>query len=77
VGKDGDLALFSDHPLSVYTVPLKTWVDGIKYFDHDEDPDDMRLRVSPTAELDTFIEQGTGRHSDDEEVSFDELFGSE
>jgi imidazolonepropionase-like amidohydrolase len=73
VGKDGDLALFSDHPLSVYTVPLKTWVDGVRYFDRDQDPDDMRLRVSPTAELDTYIEQNTGRHVDDE-VSFDELF---
>ena len=36
-GKDADLVLWSDNPLSVYAKAEKTWVDGIKYFDRDED----------------------------------------
>ncbi len=37
VGKDADVVLWSDHPLSVYARAEKTWVDGVKYFDLDED----------------------------------------
>jgi len=73
VGKDGDLALFSDHPLSVYAIPLQTYVDGVKYFDRDEDPDDMRLRVSPSAELDTYVEQKTGADHDEEWISLEDF----
>jgi imidazolonepropionase-like amidohydrolase len=52
-GKDADLAIFDEHPLSVYTQPQRTYVDGVVRFDHEEDPDDMRLRVDPegTVEL--------------------------
>ena len=52
-GKDADLAIFSEHPLSVYTRPQRTYVDGVMRFDHEQDPDDMRLRVDPegTVEL--------------------------
>jgi imidazolonepropionase-like amidohydrolase len=32
-GKDADLVLWNDHPLSVYARPLKTYVDGVCYFD--------------------------------------------
>lgn len=32
-GKDADIVLWSDHPLSVYAKPLQTYVDGICYFD--------------------------------------------
>ena len=46
-GKDADLAVFSEHPLSIYTQPLRTYVDGVVRFDHEDDPDDMRLRVDP------------------------------
>lgn len=51
-GKDADLAIFSDHPLSVYTKPQRTYVDGVVRFDHEEDPDDMRLRVDPEGTVD-------------------------
>lgn len=47
-GKDGDLVLFNEHPLSVYAVPQMTFVDGVKYFDINEDQDDQRLMVSAT-----------------------------
>jgi imidazolonepropionase-like amidohydrolase len=37
VGKDADLVLWSDHPLSIYAKSEKTIVDGIVYFDRDRD----------------------------------------
>ena len=51
VGKDADLAIFSQHPLSIYGVCVKTIVDGVVRFDRDADPDDMRLSISPDAPL--------------------------
>lgn len=48
VGKQADLVIFDNHPLSVYAVPQMTFVDGVKYFDINEDKNDQRLRVSPT-----------------------------
>jgi imidazolonepropionase-like amidohydrolase len=33
VGKDADLALFSHHPLDVYTRVEQTWIDGVLVFD--------------------------------------------
>ena len=50
-GKQGDLVIFNDHPLSVYAIPQMTFVDGVKYFDINEDPNDMRLRVSATESI--------------------------
>ena len=37
VGKDADLVLWSDSPLSIYAKAEKTMVDGIIYFDRDAD----------------------------------------
>ncbi len=36
-GKDADLVLWNDNPLSIYAHPLQTYVDGIKYFDVEND----------------------------------------
>ena len=36
-GKDADLVLWNNHPLSVYATAEATFVDGIKYFDKQED----------------------------------------
>lgn len=36
-GKDADLVLWNDNPLSVYAKPLKTFVDGIEYYDIEKD----------------------------------------
>lgn len=47
VGKDGDIAIFNTHPLSVYAIPQMTIIDGTVYFDINKDPDDMRLDVDP------------------------------
>jgi imidazolonepropionase-like amidohydrolase len=36
-GKDADLVLWSDHPLSIYAIAEKTWVDGVPYYDRETD----------------------------------------
>lgn len=41
-GKDADLAVLSDDPLSVYTKVLETWVEGRKVFDRSR-PEDRLL----------------------------------
>ncbi len=37
VGKDADLVLWSDNPLSIYARAEKTWVDGTPYWDEQRD----------------------------------------
>jgi imidazolonepropionase-like amidohydrolase len=37
VGKDADLVLWTDNPLSIYARASKTMVDGIIYFDEEQD----------------------------------------
>ncbi len=44
-GKDADLVLWSDHPLSIYAKAEKTMVDGIIYFDRDKDLE-LRKRIA-------------------------------
>ena len=50
-GKDADLAVFSKHPLNIYAVPERTYVDGVVRFDRRQDPDDVRLFVDPEASV--------------------------
>src|SRR5690606_16261581 len=45
-GKQADLVVFENHPLSVYAIPQMTFVDGVKYFDSKEDQSDQRIKVS-------------------------------
>jgi len=37
VGKDADVVIWSDNPLSIYAVAEKTWVDGRRLFDRKKD----------------------------------------
>lgn len=55
-GKDGDIAIFSAHPLSVYAVPQMTIVDGVVRFDINNDNNDMRLSVDPENEDAMFLD---------------------
>jgi len=58
-GKDGDIAIFKNHPLSIYGVPQYTLVDGIVRFDREKDPADMRIMVDPRQTVDvTMYEMG-------------------
>lgn len=43
-GKDADVVLWSDHPLSIYAKAEMTFIDGIKYFDRAEDAE-MRVAI--------------------------------
>lgn len=36
-GKDADLVLWSDHPLSIYAVAETTWIEGTPYYDKERD----------------------------------------
>ena len=66
VGKHGDIAIWSGHPLSIYSKVQQTYNDGKKYFDMLTDPADMRIAVDSNdsyteAEFNTFIK---GREED-------------
>lgn len=62
VGKEGDVAIFSAHPLSVYAIPQYTIVDGVVRFDIKNDKVDMRLDIDPEEKVSTFYENE--KHSD-------------
>jgi imidazolonepropionase-like amidohydrolase len=64
VGKDGDVAVFKGHPLSVYAMPMQTIVDGIVRFDREKDPDDMRIYVDPKAQIDAVTFYNSHDHSE-------------
>lgn len=71
-GKQGDLVIFDTHPLSTYTVPQMTFVDGVKYFDIKEDKNDQRLTVSPTEMVeDVYLRIETERCMQDTEHLFE------
>jgi imidazolonepropionase-like amidohydrolase len=56
-GKDADLVLWSNNPLSVYARPERTIVDGITYYDIDHD---AALRKSIAAERNRLIQKMIG-----------------
>jgi urease alpha subunit len=45
VGKDADVVLWSDHPLSIYCKSLYTIVDGIVYYDRVKD-EQLRIEIA-------------------------------
>jgi imidazolonepropionase-like amidohydrolase len=47
VGKDGDLAIFDKHPLSIYAIAQYTIIDGKVNFDRKNDVADERLDIDP------------------------------
>lgn len=62
VGKDADLVLFDEHPLSVYAIPQITIVDGVVEFDRAADPDDIRIIVDPAEDIaETHINESNDR----------------
>ena len=54
-GKEGDVAIFKNHPLSIYAIPMYTIVDGIVEFDREQDPDDMRIYPNAEEKIDVTI----------------------
>ncbi|CAM1343620.1 amidohydrolase family protein [Tenacibaculum amylolyticum] len=51
VGKDADLVLWSDNPLSVYAKPEKTIIDGAIYFDIEKDLEKRKAIRAERAKL--------------------------
>ncbi|MEI9920702.1 MAG: amidohydrolase family protein [Bacteroidota bacterium] len=78
VGKDGDVAIFKGHPLSIYAIPMITIVEGIVRFDREKDPDDIRLYFDPKNAVETsvFVEAGHD-HDACMQGAFEALFESE
>ena len=74
VGKEGDIAVFKGHPLSVYAVPMVTIVDGIVRFDRQKDADDMRLVVDPKEPLDAITVETNADVSDNCLKDAEEIF---
>jgi imidazolonepropionase-like amidohydrolase len=78
VGKDGDVAIFKGHPLSVYAIPMVTIVDGVVRFDREKDPDDVRVYFDPKVAVETSVFQEAGHtHDACMQGVFDALFNSE
>lgn len=61
-GKDADIAIFKNHPLSIYTIPQQTLVDGVIRFDINSDPDDIRVDINPTEKYSSFYENDRNHH---------------
>ncbi len=53
-GKDADFVVWSDSPLSTYSICEQTWIDGRKYFDIEED---KKLRKKVTRERVTLVQK--------------------
>jgi imidazolonepropionase-like amidohydrolase len=54
IGKDADIVIWSDNPLSIYAKAEKTIVDGVIYFDRDKD---LELRQRNVAEKTRLIQK--------------------
>jgi len=42
VGKDADMVLWTDHPLSIYAKASKTFIDGVIYYDQESDKEKFK-----------------------------------
>jgi len=72
VGKQADMVIFDNHPLSVYAVPMMTFIDGVKYFDINENADDQRLKISATEMVEPiFLSEEAHRCMQDTEFLFE------
>jgi imidazolonepropionase-like amidohydrolase len=75
VGKQADFAVWSAHPLSIYSIAEKTYVDGVLRFDRENDPADMRRSPGSSGSYTTFFTQ-SGREEDSCMKDVFEFFGS-
>jgi imidazolonepropionase-like amidohydrolase len=68
VGKDADLAIFTNHPLSVYSVVEKTLIDGQVYFDREHD---LARRQALEQEKQALLEKERGKKPERPRVTTD------
>jgi len=50
-GKDGDLVIYDQHPLSTFTKVEKVFIDGQMYFDRDKDMGDRSAKEQQKKQL--------------------------
>ena len=62
-GKDADLVLWTDHPLSIYAKAEKTIIDGIVYFDINRDEQMRKAMKKEKNELITMMLQAKNKGS--------------
>ncbi len=80
VGKHADLVLYDGHPLSMFSVVQKTFIDGDLYFDVDADRerqaviDEMRAKLEPKDEDEDEGDGGEGEEPDEEPPPPEEHF---
>jgi imidazolonepropionase-like amidohydrolase len=72
VGKDADLVVWNNDPLSIYAVPQQTIVDGIIFYDHDRD---LQLRKKIQEDRNRIIQKMLGEKKSG--VSVSPAFASE
>jgi imidazolonepropionase-like amidohydrolase len=65
VGKDADLVVWSDHPLSIYAKAEQTFVDGRRMFDMNED---AQMRKNIQSERDRLIQKMMGAKKEGEKT---------
>jgi imidazolonepropionase-like amidohydrolase len=65
-GKDADLVLWSEEPLSVYSIVEQTWVDGIREFDRATDAELRQEMAKQRSELIARIRGGDKDESQEE-----------
>ena len=64
-GKDADIVIWSDHPMSVYAKAEKTFIDGIKFFDREED---KKMQVEIQTERARLIQKSLAAKSNGAEM---------
>jgi imidazolonepropionase-like amidohydrolase len=58
VGKDADLVIYNNHPLSAYSIVEKTIIDGLVYFDREHD---LALRQQLEQEKQALLDKEKGK----------------
>ncbi|QOC23925.1 amidohydrolase family protein [Wenzhouxiangella sp. AB-CW3] len=71
-GLDADLVIWSDHPLSVYSRPDQTWIDGRAYFDRERDLQQREAWEAERQELIALVRESENGEDDDEEQADDD-----
>lgn len=62
VGKDADVVLWSDYPLSVYAKTEQTYVDGVKYWDIEENEAKIRaIETDRSRIINKILEEKSGK----------------
>ena len=51
IGKDADLVLWNEHPMSIYAIAEKTMIEGAIYFDKNKDTESRKEIYSERLQL--------------------------